>query len=520
MVSLPGAFAHATDGTAQAVEAVMTAALTPGIALEDLTFSNAFAGLGERFYESRVPSGLEGARLVAVSRDAAALLDMPESELTRDEFVRVASGTAILRGMQPLAALYGGHQFGVWAGQLGDGRAITLGEITNQRGEPWEIQLKGAGQTAYSRFADGRAVLRSTIREFLASEAMDALGIPTTRALAMVANDERVIRESIETAAIVVRLAKSFVRFGSFEIFAARGEHDAIRILADFIIDRFYPECGTGDDRYARFFEAVLKRTARLMADWQSVGFMHGVMNTDNFSILGLTLDYGPYGFMEGYEPGHICNHTDQGGRYAFDRQPAIGLWNCYALANALAGIVEPKELETVIAAYVPTLREAFLTRSRAKLGLVNEEPEDDQLGVDLRDAMATAKSDFTRTFRMLSDIGTGNDAAPSHREALHLALGGTEAAAAWIDRYEQRLARESRPAAERSAAMNAVNPRIVLRNHLAQEAIAASEAGDDEPVRRLLAALRRPFSDDPEVAAYDRPAPSGRPPIVVSCSS
>jgi uncharacterized protein YdiU (UPF0061 family) len=369
-------------------------------------------------------------------------------------------------------------------------------------------------------------VLRSTIREFLASEAMDALGIPTTRALAMVANDEQVFRESIETAAIVVRLAQSFVRFGSFEIFAARGEHDAVRILADYVIDRFYPESGTGADRYARFFEAVLKRTARLMADWQSVGFMHGVMNTDNFSILGLTLDYGPYGFMEGYEPGHICNHTDHSGRYAFDQQPGIGLWNCYALGNALAGIVEPAQLEAAIASYVPTLREAFLERTRAKLGLAIAESEDDRLGQDLRTAMAAAKSDFTRTHRMLADIRTATESAAdgglarAHRESLHLALGGTEGAATWIDRYEHRLERESRPAGTRAAAMNAVNPRIVLRNHLAQEAIVASEAGDDEPVRRLLAAVRRPYSDDAEVAAYDRPAPAGRPAIVVSCSS
>ncbi len=504
----------------------MTVALTPGIALEDLVFTNAFAALGERFYESRTPSGLEGARLVAVSPDAAALIDLRPSELTRDEFIRIASGTAILRGMQPFAALYGGHQFGVWAGQLGDGRAIALGEITNRRGEPWEIQLKGAGQTAYSRFADGRAVLRSTIREFLASEAMDALSIPTTRALAMVANDEQVIRESIETAAIVVRLAQSFVRFGSFEIFAARGETDAIRILADYVIERFYPESGTGEDRYVRFFEAVVKRTARLMAAWQSVGFMHGVMNTDNFSILGLTLDYGPYGFMEGYEPGAICNHTDQGGRYAFDQQPGIGLWNCYALANALASIVEPAQLEAAIKTYVPELRDAFLTNTRNKLGLANAQDEDDQLGQDLRTAMAAAKSDFTRTFRMLADIRTAAESAANpelaqaHREALLLALGGTPAAAEWLGRYELRLEREARPLAERIAAMNAVNPRIVLRNHLAQEAIAASEAGDDEPVRRLLAALRRPYSDDPEVAAYDRPAPPDRPPIVVSCSS
>jgi uncharacterized protein YdiU (UPF0061 family) len=498
----------------------------PGLALEDLTFTNAFAALGERFAERRTPSGLTDARIVAVSGDAAALIDLDASETARDEFVRIASGTAILRSMQPISMLYGGHQFGVWAGQLGDGRAITLGEITNRRGEPWEIQLKGAGQTAYSRFADGRAVLRSTIREFLASEAMDALGIPTTRALAMVASDEPVLRESVETAAVVVRLAQSFVRFGSFEIFAARGEHDAVKILADYTIERFYPEAGTDDDRYARFFEAVLHRTARLMADWQSVGFMHGVMNTDNFSILGLTLDYGPYGFMEAYEPGHICNHTDQGGRYAFDRQPAIGLWNGYALANALANIVDAKALETAIATYMPVFREAFLERARAKLGLTVAEPGDDELATDLRAVMAETGSDFTRTYRMLSDLRTPAEAAANpdlaraHREAVHLALGGKETSAAWLGRYEQRLQRETRSTGDRIAAMNAVNPRIVLRNHLAQEAIEASQAGDDAPVRRLLAALRRPYSDAPDVAAYDRPPPAGRPPLVVSCSS
>lgn len=504
----------------------MTVAPPPGLTLEELRFTNAFAALGERFSERRTPSGLEDARLVAVSDAAAALIDLQPGELLREEFVRIAGGKALLGGMEPCAALYGGHQFGVWAGQLGDGRAITLGEVTNRRGEPWEIQLKGAGQTAFSRFADGRAVLRSTIREFLASEAMDALGVPTTRALAMTAGEEPVLRESIETAAIVVRLAPSFVRFGSFEIFAARGETDAVRRLADYVIDRFYPGCGHAEDRYARFFEAVLLRTARLMADWQSVGFMHGVMNTDNFSILGLTLDYGPYGFMEGYDPNHICNHTDHGGRYAFDRQPGIGLWNVYALANALAGIVAPKHLETLIDAYVPAYREAFLDRVRAKLGLATSDPGDDQLGADLRAQMALAQADFTRTYRMLADLRAPAEAegdgglAAAHRAALHQALGASAEAQAWIERYERRLAHETRPAAERAAAMNAVNPRIVLRNHLAQEAIVAAQGGDDEPLRRLLAALRRPYSDDPEIAAFDRPAPAGRPPIVVSCSS
>jgi uncharacterized protein YdiU (UPF0061 family) len=344
----------------------------------------------------------------------------------------------------------------------------------------------------------------------------------------MTASDERVVRETVESAAIVMRLAPSFVRFGSFEIFAARGNDAALATLADFVIDRFYPESGRGDDRYERFFTSVMERTARLMADWQHVGFMHGVMNTDNFSILGLTLDYGPYGFMEGYEPGRICNHTDEGGRYAYERQPAIGLWNCYALANALAKLIDPKRLETILGAYVPAFRAAYLTHMRAKLGLTLPAAGDEELAAELRAAMAGAHADWTRTFRSLADIRTPAEAdargeralADAHRESLLLALGATDAARAWLARYDARLAAEARPYDERAAAIRAVSPRIVLRNHLAQEAIAASEAGDDEPVRRLLAALRRPYDDDPAIAVYDRPAPAGEAEIVVSCSS
>jgi uncharacterized protein YdiU (UPF0061 family) len=506
----------------------MTAIAPAGIRLEDLRFTNAFAGLPDRFYERREPSGLATTRMVAVSPAAAALLELDPRELERDTFLAIASGRALLRAMEPIAAIYGGHQFGVWAGQLGDGRAITLGEITTSTGDPWEIQLKGAGQTRFSRFADGRAVLRSTIREFLASEAMDALGIPTTRALAMVAGDEPVIRETVETAAIVVRLAPTFVRFGSFEIFAARGERDAVEQLADYVIDRFFPDAGNGGDRYARFFSDVVARTARLMAHWQAVGFMHGVMNTDNFSILGLTLDYGPYGFMEGYEPGKICNHTDEGGRYAYERQPAIGLWNAYALANALMPLIEQPELEAILGTYVPTFRATYLELMRAKLGLATAEDDDESLAAALRATMAAAHADWTRTFRLLADIRTPAEAAAAgetpladaHRAALVQALGGDAAAAAWLARYDERLARETRPYAERAGALRATNPRIVLRNHLAQAAIEAAEAGDDGPTRRLLSALRRPYDDDPAVAVYDRPAPADVPEIVVSCSS
>ncbi len=337
--------------------------------LEELRFSNSFAALGDAFSERRTPSGVPGSRLVAVSPDAAALLGLRAGETARPEFTALVAGTALVDGMEPVAALYGGHQFGVWAGQLGDGRAILLGEAQTERG-PVELQIKGAGMTAFSRMGDGRAVVRSTVREFLCSEAMDALGIPTTRALAMAAGEEPVLRESVERAATVIRLAPSFVRFGSFEIFHYRRQSAEVKTLADYVIERFYPEAGSGEDRYARFLAAVVERTAGLMAAWQSVGFAHGVMNTDNFSILGLTLDYGPFGFLEAYEPGFICNHTDGSGRYAFDRQPTIGLWNCYALAEALSSLLPADALEAALARYEPAYRAAFLALHRAKLGV------------------------------------------------------------------------------------------------------------------------------------------------------
>jgi len=284
-------------------------------ALEDLRFDNSFARLPAAFCERRQPTGVPDPHLIAFNADAAGLIDLRPGEEQRDEFLQIASGNALLPGMEPLAAIYAGHQFGTFVAQLGDGRAILLGEVKNAADEAWELQLKGGGATAFSRFADGRAVLRSTIREYLCSEAMFALGIPTTRALAMTGSAEPVYRETVETAAVLVRMAPTFVRFGSFELFASRRQTAEVQILADYVIDRFFPLAGSGPERYARFFAEVVRRTAHLMAAWQSVGFAHGVMNTDNFSITGLTLDYGPFGFLDAYEPGFICNHTDAGGR-------------------------------------------------------------------------------------------------------------------------------------------------------------------------------------------------------------
>jgi uncharacterized protein YdiU (UPF0061 family) len=481
-----------------------------GTSLDQLRFTNSFAALGDAFSERRTPAGIPGARLVAFSPEAAALIDLRPGEEGRLEFTELVSGNTLLPGMEPVAGLYGGHQFGVWAGQLGDGRAILLGEVRTNADQAWELQIKGGGITAFSRFADGRAVVRSTIREFLASEAMHALGVPTTRALAMAAGDEPVLRERVERAATVIRMAPTFVRFGSFEIFHYRKQHAEVKTLADYVIDRFYAECGGGDDRYARFFEAVVERTAALMAHWQAVGFAHGVMNTDNFSILGLTLDYGPYGFLETYEPGFICNHTDESGRYAFDRQPTIGLWNCHALAEALSSLVERDALDGMLARYEHAYRDTLLSLLRAKLGVLDVREDDAELVVQLFGLLEARRTDWTNFWRALS-----------HADAGALALLGDDAAsAAWLERYARRTADDPRGEAARRAAMRAVNPKYVLRNWVAQEAIAACESGDDSVVNAVLDVLRAPFDEHPEHAAWTQAAPAQYAGLSVSCSS
>ncbi len=481
-----------------------------GKTLEDLRFANSFAALGEAFSERRTPLGIPNARLAGFSPDAAALIDLRPGEETRPQFAEIVSGNGLLAGMEPLAGMYGGHQFGVWAGQLGDGRAILLGEVHTDAGERWELQLKGGGITKFSRFADGRAVIRSTVREFLASEAMYHLGVPTTRALAMAAGDEPVLRERVERAATVIRMAPTFVRFGSFEIFHYRTQLDEVKTLADYVIDRFYPECGHGEDRYARFFAAVVERTAALMAQWQAVGFAHGVMNTDNFSILGLTLDYGPYGFVEAYEPRLICNHSDEMGRYAFDRQPTVGLWNCCALAEALSSLMAKDDLDAALARYEPAYRATLLNLLGTKLGVLDVRDDDVELGLELFGMLERRRIDWTNFWRALSH---------SDAQALQL-LGEDETSNAWLARYARRVEADPRADAERRAAMRAVNPKYVLRNWVAQEAIEACEAGDDSIIAAVLDVLRAPYDEHPQREAWTNAAPAKYAGLSVSCSS
>jgi len=471
--------------------------------LAGIRFEDGYGALGERFVERVAPTPLHAPYLVAFSPDVAGLL-APDGALQPDAaLLDVMAGNAIPAGADPFAAVYAGHQFGVFVRQLGDGRAITLGEVDTGVGR-WEWQLKGAGMTAFSRFGDGRAVLRSTVREYLCSEAMHHLGIPTTRALGIAGSVDPVYRETPETAAVLSRVAPSHVRFGTFEYFHYRGDDDAVRLLADTTIARFFGEVDpAGENKYAGFLRAVAVRTARLVAKWQTVGFEHGVMNTDNMSILGLTIDYGPFGFMERYDPGWICNHSDEAGRYAFDRQPGVALWNCHALAAALVALVPREEAQAALGAFEPAYRAAYVGAMRDKLGLSEERADDVDLVLTLLDALARDGADYTTFFRRLCDDPP---------------IGG--ALAPWLARYRDRIADEAIPPVERRVHMLRVNPAYVLRNHLAQAAIERAQAGDFGEIARLADALRAPYDERPGYEGYAEPAPAGAPAVEVSCSS
>jgi serine/tyrosine/threonine adenylyltransferase len=488
---------------------------------DGLAWRNRFAALPPAFYTRLPPSPLPEPYLVAASDSAAALLGLDRRALASSAGIAVLAGNRVPRGADPLAEVYSGHQFGVWAGQLGDGRAHLLGDVVTPDG-PLELQLKGSGRTPYSRMGDGRAVLRSSIREFLCSEAMHGLGIPTTRALAVAGSDQPVIRETVETAATVLRMAPSFVRFGSFEHWFSRNEYELLRTLADLVIDDFYPECREAKNPYAALLEAVAVRSARLVAQWQAVGFCHGVMNTDNMSILGLTLDYGPFGFLDAFDANHICNHTDERGRYAYARQPSVMRWNVHCLAEALLPLIESvDDAETALATFQPTFIAAMDDAMHAKLGLIERKAEDQQLLGDLFGMLQDGRIDFTLFFRRLADFDRA-DGLPG-RAPRDLFLPGSPAAVRferWTVDYRARLAQESSQSDPRQVAMRAANPKYILRNHLAETAITRARTGDFSEVDRLCHVLARPFDEQPE---HDRDAdlpPDWAASLEVSCSS
>lgn len=494
-----------------------------------LPLSHSFAALGEDYFSRVQPTPFKTpVRLVHFNERAAELLDLDPSLHHRadgaQQIADVFSARKPLPAADPFAMLYAGHQFGHYVPQLGDGRAIVLGETINERGEKWEIQLKGSGTTPYSRDGDGRAVLRSTIREYLCSEAMHALGIPTTRALCIVGSNDEVYRETIETGAMMTRLAPSHVRFGSFEVYYYRNQFDHIRTLADFVLEHHFPHLKDDQNRYANWLEEVVKRTASLIAQWQSVGFCHGVMNSDNMSILGLTIDYGPFGFMEAYEPGYICNHSDYRGRYAYDRQPDIGLFNLTCFAQAILPLLsdEPEQAVAIakdkLATYHQLYAKHYAASMRAKLGLMESMDEDQSLVDDLLALMAEDRVDFTILFRQLCAFSTDEHI---NNHAIRDLFIQRQPYDQWASRYRQRLLKEASDDNHRWERMVRTNPKYVLRNYMAEIAIRKAEDDQDySEIDRLLSLLQAPFDEHPEHGSYAGFPPQWANQVSVSCSS
>lgn len=486
--------------------------------LETLSFDNTYARLPQAFYARVNPTPFSTTpHLIHANRSAAELIDLAPEQLTRPEFAALFGGSALAPGMEPLAMLYSGHQFGVYVPQLGDGRAILLGEVKIDQGQRWDLHLKGAGMTPFSRDGDGRAVLRSTIREYLCCAAMHALGVPTTQALCLVGSEYKVYREQVETGAMLVRMAPSHVRFGTFEVFYYRKQHEHLRTLADYVIDQHFPHLRDTDEKYARFFNEVVERTARLIAQWQAVGWAHGVMNTDNMSILGFTLDYGPYGFMDDYDAGFICNHSDHNGRYAFNQQPYIGLWNLSCLAQALLPLVEKEALKAGLETYQPLFDREYQERMRAKCGLVEVQTGDDELIRDFLGLLQGSHADYTIVFRELGAFSSQNSAV---KEQLREHFLNPERFDEWAVRYRDRLRGEGSRDEERCTRMNRVNPKYVLRNYLAQTAIEKAQQHDFSEVDRLFTLLQDPFKDQQDMEAYALPPPNWGKHLAVSCSS
>ncbi len=486
-------------------------------------FDNSFAALPDDFYTRLPPQPLPAPYVVGVSEAVVDLLGLPNDLPKHPHFADLFAGNRLLPGSAPLAAVYSGHQFGVWAGQLGDGRAHLLGGMRHAGGH-WEIQLKGAGRTPYSRGADGRAVLRSSIREFLCSEAMAGLGVPTTRALCVIGSDHPVRREEIETAAVVTRVAPGFVRFGSFEHWASRDRDAEVRRLADYVIDTFRPECRAAANPYAALLRDVAQRTGELIAHWMAVGFMHGVMNTDNMSILGLTLDYGPFGFMEAFDAGHICNHSDTYGRYSYRNQPHVAQWNLYCLADAFLSLLKRPEVAraAVDETYGDAFESTFERLMRAKLGLREGLPDDEQFIGETFGFLQQHRPDFTLFFRTLSQLPAavhGPERAKTDAPLRDLFVDRT-ACDAWLDNWRARLAQTPWEDGARQRAMLAANPKYVLRNWLAEQAIRQAKAGDFSEVARLQACLRRPYDEQPENDHYAALPPDWASGLEVSCSS
>ena len=481
------------------------------------SFFDTFKDRGDLHFSPVVPSRLDQPTKVSSNSLLATQLGIDPAALESQTMLDLVSGNFGTANIKPIALVYSGHQFGVWAGQLGDGRAMTLGELpvtgADGKTELWDIQLKGAGPTPYSRFADGRAVLRSSIREYLCSEAMHGLGIASTRALCLLDSKTRIYREDVESGAIVCRVARSHIRFGSFEHFHYRNQPEGVAALADYVIDRHFPEWAAEHNRYLKLFTQTVENTAKMIAQWQAVGFSHGVMNTDNMSILGDTLDYGPFGFLDSYNPNFICNHSDSHGRYSFKNQPSVGLWNLNALATSLMSLLSSDELIAVLKTYEPHYLTHYRALMAAKLGLLEYRDDDEQLLNSLLELLQKNAVDYSLFFRQLCTFSATDQSVRDHfidRDAFDL----------WAEQYLQRLVQQPLTDQQRCAQMLRTNPKYVLRNYMAQAAIEKAQQGDYSEVNLLLRVLQNPFDEHPEAEKYAGLPPDWADHISVSCSS
>jgi len=469
-------------------------------------FDNTYARLPSRFYARQLPAAVPGPRLLKLNQTLATQLGLDHDRLGSPDGVAVLAGNAMPDGAEPLAMAYAGHQFGGFVPQLGDGRAILLGEVLDPQGERFDIQLKGSGRTPFSRAGDGRAWLGPVLREYIISESMHALGIPTTRALAAVATGEPVYRETRLPGAVLTRVAHSHVRIGTFEYFSAREDTEAVKRLADYVVTRHYPEAAAEERPYRALLDSVISRQAHLIAQWLSIGFIHGVMNTDNMSIAGETIDYGPCAFMDAYDPGKVYSSIDRNGRYAYGNQPRIAQWNLSCLAQSLLPLIDEDrnkaldEAQAAIDAFPERFEQTYLGRFRGKLGLREAHADDPELIGTLLQAIAKAGADFTNSFRALCDAAEGSD------DGFRAELGNNASSDEWLHHWRERLAREAIDPAVRAAGMRRENPAVIPRNHRVEAVLEAAVGGDLDPLEDLLQILALPWEERPENWPYRCP--------------
>jgi uncharacterized protein YdiU (UPF0061 family) len=469
--------------------------------------THAYSELSEDFYTLQEWQGFNNSKVVIENNILKNELGM--QDIDQQELLKIFNGTKKIDSLKPLSMVYSGHQFGQYVEQLGDGRGLLLGQIYSEAGL-LDLHLKGAGKTPYSRFGDGRAVLRSVIREYLCGEAMHALSIPTSRALMIVGSDEMVIREKSESAAMLARTAKTHIRFGNFEYFHYNNKPENVKALADFCINNYPNYFFQTPNSYEDFFKVMVKETANMIAHWQACGFNHGVMNTDNMSILGETFDYGPYGFMEDYLPSYVCNHSDHQGRYAFKNQPYIGLWNCSALGHALSSLISEEAQGEILQTYEEIFQNTLAELFRKKLGLEQEQSEDAALIQGLLDIMESEKLDYTNTFRNLTQALT-NKITPELN---------SDIAKSWIVSFQERHTKEGLSVDRKLISMNQVNPKFILRNYMAQEAIDAAEDSNFSKLETLIVVLTKPFEELEEHQKFANKSPAWAQDLEISCSS